>query len=301
MLLVALAAQLLAVGCGVGPAPVERGAETGHPTPPATALALEQEVPGARVEAPPPSAPKAPGTVADAPPADHSAALEELVLGLSPTLRQRLSDALYVYANATPFPEETARAVIGPTRAAVRIVFWGDIRCRQCALLHDTLGYVRSQAPPASMSLELRQYPLDGYCNPHLEKREEHSLHCTTAKMMICAEGSGHELDLLTAFYRNQASLPRELAMEMTAAFIGWDRLTACLNDPALEAKLRADTDYAAHVQVEVLPFVLLNGRRAPAFGPFLYAMCLSGGRTDHPALAALPPPNPKADFALTD
>jgi hypothetical protein len=283
----------VALGCRARTSPVDDHQQLERPTLPAAEVAADHPDPGA-------AATPAAGRVAPAAPLpDHSADLEELIAGLSPQLKQRLSDALYVYASAPAHREETPRAVLGASDAPVRIVVWGDILCRQCALLHDTLGYVRAQAPPGSLSLELRQYPLEGHCNPHMDRREEHSLHCTVAKMMVCAEGSGHEFDLLTAFYRNQASLPRELAMEMTAAFIGWDRLTGCLHDPALEAKLLADTDYAARVDADVLPYVLVNGRRAPAFGPFLFAMSLSGGRTDHPAFDALPPANPEADFEL--
>ena len=133
-----------------------------------------------------------------------------------------------------------------------------------------------------------------------MEKREEYNIHCTVAKLRICAEGSGHELQLASALYANQLGLSRELAMEITAAFIGWQGITSCLHDPQLEAKLEADAEYAWRFDPESLPLVVVNGKRAPDFAPLLFVIILTGGSTDHPALDKLPPPNPAATFELT-
>ena len=53
--------------------------------------------------------------------------------------------------------------------------------------------------------------------------------------------------------------------------------------------------DTLAFCRVDGTPLVLVNGRKATSFPPFLYAMVLTGGRTDHPAFATLPAANPSA------
>ena len=55
---------------------------------------------------------------------------------------------------------------------------------------------------------------------------------------------------------------------------------------------------YFATVGVKVdKKLVLVNGRKATSFPPFLYAMVLTGGHTDHPAFATLPAANPSAQL----
>ena len=61
--------------------------------------------------------------------------------------------------------------------------------------------------------------------------------------------------------------------------------------DPGTEAKLRSDIAWAMAHEIRGTPLVLVNGRKASAFAPFLYAMVITGGDTEHPAFASLPRP----------
>ena len=71
--------------------------------------------------------------------------------------------------------------------------------------------------------------------------------------------------------------------------------LEACLASPETERKLQQDIASAARFGIDGTPLVLVNGRRGTSFGPFLYAMILTGGDASDPAFASLPPPNPNA------
>ena len=72
-------------------------------------------------------------------------------------------------------------------------------------------------------------------------------------------------------------------------------KLEACVASPETEMKLQEDIRIASLLEPEGTPILLVNGRLGTSFGPFLYAMVLTRGETDHPAFASLPPPNPKA------
>ena len=71
--------------------------------------------------------------------------------------------------------------------------------------------------------------------------------------------------------------------------------LAACLDAPVTRQKLDEDVAAAASYDTDGTPLVVINGRRGTSFGPFLYAMVLTKGVAEHPAFAALPPPNPAA------
>ena len=72
-------------------------------------------------------------------------------------------------------------------------------------------------------------------------------------------------------------------------------RLEACVASAETASRLRDDIELALRYQPEGTPLVLLNGRKAVAFPPFLYAMVLTGGAADSPLFASLPPANPNA------
>jgi serine/threonine-protein kinase len=63
----------------------------------------------------------------------------------------------------------------------------------------------------------------------------------------------------------------------------------------ATAAKLQDDIQLALRYELDGTPLVLVNGRKAVAFPPFLYAMVLTRGALDDPAFASLPPANPNA------
>lgn len=268
----------LAGGCGrvdtrSSPPPTEPAAAAAS-VPAAAASGVDQESGGA------------PGGVV---PGDDP--VQRLVDELGPTLRQRLSDALYAFEASPSVELDRCRPILGPASARVRITVFTDVGCGRCATLHGALDYVRSRAPAAAFCVELRHYPIDGTCNPHLERRGEQTVRCTAARVMICAEEHPRAFELAGVLYGGGLMMSRERALEIGAAFIGWDELTACLHDPELERRLEADTDLGQRLGIASLPRVLLNGRRASDFAPFLYLMVLTGGSTSHPALSVLPPP----------
>ena len=69
------------------------------------------------------------------------------------------------------------------------------------------------------------------------------------------------------------------------------EELKECIESRQTEAKLQDDIAWAAQHGIRGTPLVLVNGRQAPPFLPFLYAMVLSEGDLEHPAFEALPPP----------
>ena len=63
----------------------------------------------------------------------------------------------------------------------------------------------------------------------------------------------------------------------------------------ATRRALEEDAQLARGFDPDGTPIVAVNGRRGTSFGPYLYAMVLTGGDPRHPAFASLPPPNPDA------
>jgi hypothetical protein len=221
--------------------------------------------------------------------------LSNLVANLDPAARQALADSLYIYAKSPQVSAEAPRALHGPAAAPVRITEFSDVLCSHCATLHGTLGYLEEVLPPGSFSVDSRNFPLDGNCNRQLPARGPESVRCLGARARICLEGQPGADAVTAALFARQGELTPELVAEIVAPHMPLPQFERCVASPETAAKLAADVDYAWRFRPDGTPLVLVNGRQGTSFGPFLYALVVTGGDASHPAFAALPPPNPVA------
>jgi protein-disulfide isomerase len=220
--------------------------------------------------------------------------LGEMIASLTPDQRQTLSDSLHVYRTSSPLTLPPPRALSGSASAPVRITEFTDVLCSHCAELHETLGLLRQHLPAESFSVDSRQFPLDGDCNPLVTARRGEAVRCLGAKVRICLEGNPGADEAAGRLFAAQRSLTPQRVLELAVPGAPHS-LDTCLARPATAERLREDVELAGRWNPEGTPLVVVNGRRGTSFGPFLYAMVVTGGSPDHPALAALPPPNPQA------
>jgi protein-disulfide isomerase len=221
--------------------------------------------------------------------------LQRFVDSLAPRLQQTLSDSLHIYRTAEARPLAPARRLDGPVSAPVRITEWSDALCGHCAELHVTLDALREHLPAGSFNVDSRQFPLDGACNPMIPSQEGVSVRCLVAKARICLEGHERYPELSRKLFESQELLSPERVFELSAPLRERGALEACLSDPATQAELEEDVALAAPYDPDGTPIVAVNGRRGTSFAPFLYAIVLTRGSSEHPAFAKLPPPNPNA------
>jgi serine/threonine-protein kinase len=214
--------------------------------------------------------------------------LASLLQQMPNTELQLISQALAVYSSASAKPLRPPRSLVGPADAAVRIVEFSDILCGHCAGLHAMLTALRSKLPPGSLAIDPRQFPLDGTCNPEVPTKASDPIRCTAAKAIICAEEEQRAFDFAGELFRNQSTLTKERIYALAEPFLSREELAACISEPATEAKLLEDIAWAMECGLRGTPLVLVNGREAPAFPPFLHVILLAGGDHNHPLFAYL-------------
>ena len=222
-------------------------------------------------------------------------ALADLVATLDPAGRQILADSLAIYRQSRTVILPAPRALVGSSMAPVRITEFTDILCEHCAGLYETVRTIREHSAPGSFSVDARQYPLDGRCNPKFQAGKGDDVRCVAAAARICMESSGREPVLAGALFARQQGLTRDAVFEIAASHMSREKLTACLASPATRAALDQDLAAAAQFDSDGTPIVAVNGRRGTSFGPFLYAMILTRGNPEHPAFDALPVGDPGA------
>jgi len=222
------------------------------------------------------------------------ATLRQLVASLDAGQQQTLSDSLELYRRAPARALPAPRFLLGSAAAPVRITEFTDVLCSHCADLQKTLVALREHLPEGSFSIEPRQFPLDGECN-RLVPGKGAPVRCLAAKARICLEGQPGADEFAAALFENQESLDPERVFALAAPYMARKPLEACIARDGTRAKLEDDISVASQYDPDGTPIVLINGRRGTSFGPFLFAMVVTGGQASQPAFDALPPPDSNA------
>ena len=241
-----------------------------------------------------------PGRTAPQPsPLAHATAkpggLEAFLAEAAPAERQALSDNLALWRlNTAPDPLPPERNRLGEASAPVKVVEWTDIRCGHCKHFNEALESLRAVVPPGSLSVEARNLPLDGMCNPFLQGTAG-GVSCDGALALICLEKAPDFWQLRDKLFEAQNDLTREKILQIATSSLSVSRptLETCMASPETKARLLEDIRYAMLYRPTGTPTIAVNGKLAPPSGPFLYVLAMTAGNPNAPALATLPPPAP--------
>jgi serine/threonine-protein kinase len=220
--------------------------------------------------------------------------LAKFLVSLSPQAQQLVSDSLALY-RAAPLidhPVDNNRLISGTTLAPVHLIDWIDIRCPHCKHLEEALAEIRQTTPSDSWSEEGRHFPLDSECNPNIARSDGSHIACLAAKILICLGGSPKGHQVRTAYFDKQGRLTVDRIWDIAAADERQrHELESCVDSPETAAMLQDDIDLAMQYHISGTPLVVINGRQAPGYPPFIYAMIIAGGNINAEGFNILPPP----------
>ncbi len=184
----------------------------------------------------------------------------------------------YVAAAAPDASAYKPHQVYGPANAPVKLVEFTDILCGHCRALLANLEQLKKAVPAANFSIEPRYFPLDSECNKKVSQSSGDGVRCLGAKAQICLEGTDRFWELRSEMFENQQALGKQKILEIASKGMPLDKLQACIDSPATQARIDEDVAYALVFDLQGTPLVLLNGREAPPVPAFLYGMMLSKG-----------------------
>ena len=140
---------------------------------------------------------------------------------------------------------------IGSPTAPVTITEFSDFQCPVCGRFYRAVESLRSRYGDNALALVYRNYPLD-----HLHPAR------SAAVAAECAAQQGRFEEYYKALFEQQAVLER-LQWSNIAQQVGVSDTIAfkrCLSDPAIMAKIKADSLAAASLEIPGTPLVLVNG-----------------------------------------
>lgn len=224
--------------------------------------------------------------------------LSDFLIQLPRQVQQGVADSLEEYRLSAPKPRGAfaPRKVLGGANAPVQIIEWSDIRCSHCKAFSEALHSIDQSSPDDAFSIELRQFPLDYGCNPLVNKEmvDSTGVRCAAAQALICIEDTAGFRDAQEKLFAQQHALTFQMVMGFaTAAGKSLPDLVNCMKSPATAKKLKEDIDFAMMHGLSGTPLVVINGRQAPSYEPFVYALVLAAGDERAQGWSVLPKGQP--------
>lgn len=185
------------------------------------------------------------------------------------TKQQRLSAAqihegVAAYQKGSPFDlqlDPAAHPVWGNPDATVTVVEFSDFQCPYCRVAAFTLKSSLAEFRDRIRLLFIN-YPLDSTCNSSIEK-PFHPYACLIARAVTCAQQQGKFWEYHEAIFRHQEEISRELVLKLAGdQGLNVPQLTACVDDPATDAAVKADVAIGQHVHIDGTPTVIVNQRQ---------------------------------------
>ncbi|MBL8018435.1 MAG: thioredoxin domain-containing protein [Leptospirales bacterium] len=161
----------------------------------------------------------------------------------------------------------------GPANAPIVIQDFADFMCPHCYHASKEIQGLLKRWP-GRIKVYYRHFPLDGTCNPLVQRKDKHygEMRCNGAQAAIC----GPEQKILPALYHNIFELqndPEGISVSNLQAATeksggNWPRLLACMQSPATNAALQRDIRDAQSIKLNSTPTIIVNDRLLPAGTP---------------------------------
>jgi len=159
---------------------------------------------------------------------------------------------------------DDAPPAFGPENARVTIVEFSDFQCPHCQKGAKILHALQYRFPK-DVRIVLRNFPLDGRCNPKVQNGA-HPYSCETARVVACAyraeRASPKFEQLYERVFERQTELGHGKALEWAAEIgIDRDRLRACSEDDGwAKSRVSADVAEGDRLGVQSTPTFFVNG-----------------------------------------
>ena len=225
--------------------------------------------------------------------------LTKFINAYKPEDQQAISNIIDLYRHA-PLVEaavSTKRQSFGTAEAPMSLLEWIDIQCPHCKNLNHALEQLQDVAPGSTWRIESRHFPLDNECNPYGPHSRKPGVSCLAAKVLICLADKPNLKDVRNELFAQQRFLSKEIIWNTAAEDADTLKsLKACVDSEATQATLKEDIELAEAHKISGTPLVVVNGRKAAAAPPIIYALILAAGNPDAEAFKKLPPPQEMKD-----
>ncbi len=164
--------------------------------------------------------------------------------------------------------DEDCEFVHGPRDAKVTVIKVADFQCSYCRYLALTLDAVMKDYEGKSVRFIMKNFPMNGRCNPQMSGYDKHPNACEASWAGRCAGIQGKFWEMHDKLYANQQALAAhqldayavEMKLDMT-------KFRTCMNDPGTKKAIRDDITVAYKAGIWGTPRTYINGRLVTGSG----------------------------------
>ena len=152
----------------------------------------------------------------------------------------------------------------GEAGTPVEIILFEDFQCPYCKKLSGNLEVLLEDPEIASkVRVGFMHFPMHQNCNANELSKSLHKFACSSAAASICADKQGKFWEMHDLMFRNNGRL-RGSNLKSYAREVGLDMdpWLTCVNAPATQEKILADTRVAGAAGVTGTPALFVNGRK---------------------------------------
>ncbi len=164
--------------------------------------------------------------------------------------------------------DEDCEFVHGPRDAKVTVVKVADFQCPYCRYLALTLDAVMKEYEGKSVRFIMKNFPMNGKCNPPMRDYDKHPYACEAAWAGHCAGVQGKFWEMHDKMYANQQALDaRSLDTYAQDLKLDIGKFRTCYNASSTKEAIRRDIKVAYKAAIWGTPKTYINGRLVTGSG----------------------------------
>ena len=151
--------------------------------------------------------------------------------------------------------------IAGNPEALITVVKYADFQCQYCKVLASAMKPLKEKYKD-QVRFVMKQFPMDGKCNPRMGGYDKHPHACDAAYASHCAGEQGKFWEMHDELYNKQSQLEpgliRQLAEQQGLDMAQYD---TCLKSPKTRNFINQDIKLAFNAQIYGTPKVYINNR----------------------------------------
>ncbi len=203
---------------------------------------------------------------------DSSSSMDPLRISLLP--KANVSSMLRELNSLSKTPVSAQGMIAGEqnsTSAYIIVHKWLDFGCPHCYKGTQLLDEANERWP-GRIRTYYRHFPLDGNCNPAVERKREQPSTCWGAQAAICTEGKPYFLDFFHKIYELQNTRtpisPQVLEEIAKKTGADWNQVKNCMSSASTASRLKRDIRDAIQIKINATPSFVVNDHKIPGGAP---------------------------------
>ena len=176
-----------------------------------------------------------------------------------------LQTKIEAFEKRTPVKIDLSQAPsVGSSSAKITIVKYADFNCGHCMHTSHIIRQLLAEYPN-DVKVYYKNFPLDGTCNPLVQRKDPSASSCIAASAALCANKQGKFKEVYTGLYadnengiRHSITSVKEIANKAGA---NMQQLQACMGSTEIQSFILAEVKEGEILNIQSTPSLYINNK----------------------------------------